>query len=231
MKRGIALLFVLTLAAPPLQAEEALLPKEAQELIAKGAHLKSYRTRFTLQAEDEDGKPVHLEGQILYEAPDRRHIELKEAESARLSQMLVSDGQMEWQFYPELNSVYRSKATPYSPGPHHPFNEVQSGTLRFIQSLGEGADLRYRFEAVPLPAVIEGSPIAIQTIRIDVGKEDGLVRGMYLVDDKGKVVLSQEYHDVEINIPIPKEEFTFVPPTGVAVVDVEPPAGSSEPSK
>lgn len=222
MKTCLAFLLVLGLCAPVLWAEEALLPKEAQELVAKSAALKSYRTRFTLEAKEEDGRPIHLEGVILYELPNRRRIELKEGESAQLSQLLVSDGKQEWQFYPELASVYRGESTPEAPGPHRPFNEVLKGTLRFIAEIGKDPEARYRFEGTPLPAIVEGSPVPIQLLRIDVGKSDGLVRGMYLVDEKGEVILSQEYRDVEVNVPIAEQEFTFVPPAGVAVVEMTP---------
>lgn len=220
-------MLILFLAATGSWAEEAVFPKEAQELLVKAASLKSYRTRFVIVAEEE-GEPIHLEGRILFEAPNRRRIELKEGPSPELSQLLVSDGQAEWQFYPELATVYRSQTTPEAPGPHRPFNEVQEGTLRFIEERGEGSEAKYRFEATPLPAIVEGSPVAIDLLRIDVGKKDGLVRGMYLVDDKGQVILSQEYTEVEVDVPISKEEFIFVPPTGVSVVEMEPTGESSQ---
>jgi hypothetical protein len=133
---------------------------------------------------------------------------------------LVSDGTTEWQSYPAANTVYRMQSPEQVPGPHRPFSDLQPGSVRFVERIESGKKIRVRFEAVPLPSVVEGSPVPIERLRVDVG-EDGLVRELVLLDAQGEPVLTQRYRDLEVNISIPRESFLFTPPEGFQVVDLE----------
>lgn len=201
------------------------LPKEAQPLLPKAAALSSYRVRFTLEAREETGKPlVRLEGRLFYERPNRRRLELKGPEgSEAVSQMLVSDGSVEWQYYPATNTVYRIANPPEPPGPHRPFAEARSGSVRFVERLGKKSEELCRFEAAPLATIVEGSPVPIKTLRVDVAEADGLVRQLVLLDAKGEPALSQQYHDVEINVSFPEGTFAFTAPEGAQVVELGAP--------
>lgn len=200
-------------------AEGGPLPKEAQELTAKANALTSYRTTFTLETKEEDGQTVRLEGRLSFQQPNRRHLEIREGESAEMAQSIVSDGQKEWHYYPGTRSLYRVDVPKEIPGPHRPFSEVEPGTVRFVAKHGSGPEARFRFEGKPTTSITEGAPVPIQTIRVDVG-EDGLVRELYLLDSKGEQVFSQIYSKVEINAPFPQGEFTFTPPAGVPIIEM-----------
>ncbi|MBI3333125.1 MAG: outer membrane lipoprotein carrier protein LolA [Candidatus Omnitrophica bacterium] len=207
-------------------AEETGLPKEAQELLTKAADLESYRVQFTLEANEEAGEPVHLAGTLQFQRPNRRRLEIREGNSPEVAQRVVCDGQTEWQQYTKANVVYRAKSPEETPGPHRPFSEVKPETLRLVQQSGQGRDDRFRFEADPLPSIVEGSPVPIKTLRVEVGKKDGLIRELKLLDTQGREVLTQEYSQVEVNVPIPEETFTFTPPDGTQVIDLDKPQGS-----
>lgn len=227
MKREIlAFVWVAAGLASPALAEEPALPPEAQEVIEKSAALKSYRADLVLEAKEEDGTPFRLEGKLLFESPSRRRLEIREVGAESAPQMLVNDGKVEWQHYPQAGVVYRLTEPPPTPGPHRPFAEASPGTVRFVERAGTKRDPIVRFEADPLAASVEGSPVPIEKVRIDVGGNDGLVRELVLLDAEGGAVLTQRFSDIELNVPTSEGDFAFSPPAGVAVVDMpaEPPA-------
>ena len=201
-------------------AEELSLPKEAQEMLVKASQVKSYRVRFALEAKEEDGKPVRMEGVLLYAQPNRRRLELKTPESEESSQLVVSDGTTEWQYYSGTHTAYRLESSPMAPGPHRAFAEMQEGTVRFIEKRSEGDTALLRFEATPLSAVVEGSPVPIETLQVDVREADGLVQRLVLLGQKGDTVLMQQYQDLELNPSVSEETFHFTPPEGTQVVEM-----------
>ena len=205
----------------PAFAEESVSPEEAHRVQTQAESIRSYQTRFTLEAQEETGEPVTLEGTLLFEQPNRRRLELKEGPEQEPSQLLISDGTVEWQSYPAANTVYRARSPELAPGPHRPFSEVQPGSVRFLEKIESGRDKRVRFEAIPLPSVVEGSPVPIQTMRIEVAEQDGLVRELVLLDAQGEPVLTQRYLDLKVNVSIPEENFQFTPPEGFRVVDID----------
>lgn len=220
MKKGILALALVAGLAGPAFAEEAALPAEARRVAEKAAALKSYRADLTLEAREEEGGPFKLEGKLLFENPTRRRLEIRESGAEGGAQLLVNDGKVEWQHYPEAGVVYRLTDLPPTPGPHRPFAEAQPGTVRFVEKGGSKPEPVLRFEAQPLPSSVEGSPVPIEKIRIDVGEKDGLTREMVLLDAQGNAVLTQRFSNIELNAPMEDKDFTFTPPEGVAVVDM-----------
>lgn len=202
------------------QAEE--LPMEAQAAAQKRATLTSYRTRFTLEAREADGQLFQLEGTLLFRMPDHRRLEIRQAGSKEEPQQVISDGQVEWQSYPEGGVVYRVHPPPEAPGPHRPFSEAQSGTVRFVgaREVEEGKILQ--FEAAPRAESVDGSPVPIDKIQIEVAEKDGLAREMILLDAKGNAVMTQKFFDMQVNSPVSDEEFVYVAKQGVAVMELPP---------
>ena len=220
MKKSIAILWsaaALSLISSPLFAAESL-PKEAQGLVAKAAALKNYRAQFNLEAKEETGQTVRLEGTLLFQRPNQRRLELRQEGSKEISQLLVSDGTVEWQYAPSEKKAYRLSNAPEVPGPHRPFAEGKS--FRFVERIGAEPEARLRFEGTPLPTIVQDSPVPIKTLRVDVAEQDGLVRELALLDAKNQVILSQKYTAVEINAELPEGSFAFTPPEGTAVEDL-----------
>lgn len=219
-KRMLVLAWVVMGLAHCAFSEEAAFPPEAQEAVERSAALKSYRVELVLEAKEEDGTPFRLEGKLLFQSPSRRRLEIREAGSDSAPQLLVNDGKVEWQHYPQTGVVYRLARPPPTPGPHRPFAEAQPGTVRFIGKAGTEQEPLLRFEALPLPASVEGSPVPVEKIRVDVGERDGLVREMVLLDAQGGEVLAQRFTRVEVDVPTSDKDFAFTPPEGAAVVDM-----------
>lgn len=220
MKGILAFAWLVIGLASPAGSQEAGLPPEAQQVLERSAALKSYRAELVLEAKEEDGTSFRLEGKLLFESPSRRHLEIRESGSDEAPQLLVNDGKVEWQHYPKAGVVYRVLQPPPTPGPHRPFAEAQPETVRFVERSGTKQEPLLRFEAQPLPASVEGAPVPVQKIRIDVGEKDGLVREMTLLDAHGEAVLTQRFTKIEVNVPTSDKDFTFIPPPGVAVVDM-----------
>jgi len=223
MKKAIGMMLLGLLALPGVApaAEEIALPPEASQLMIKLNTVQSYRTRFRLEAREETGETAVLEGDLLFERPNRRRMEMRLSGDSEISQMVVSDGQREWQYYPDVQTVYLAKAMERVPGPHRPFAEMMEGTVRFIEWVGQGGEERMRFEGKPIESVTVGAPVPIETIRVEVASADGLVRRLALLDESGNEVLSQAYQQVEINMQIPRDSFQFVPPADVSVVEMD----------
>ena len=224
---GLLLPAVLTAAAQ----EEPPIPKEAQEVIQKAAALGSYRTKFLLEAKDEEGQTFRLKGTLIFQKPQQRRLEIYQADADQPSQVLVADGTVEWQYYPQDGVVYRALNPPPPPGPHRPFAEVQPGTLRFIGLVEEKGERRLRFEGEPLPSMKEGAPVSIRKMGIEVGEQDGLARKLELLDGEGKPVLSQNFIEIQINVAVEKNQFLFIPPKGLAILDIPYPEPAEPPQR
>ncbi len=227
------LLMALLLWPTAAFAESAVLPKEAQELTEKLSGVKTYQADFTMETKEEDGKPVKLAGKISFKNPNLRRLEIKQDDTQELPQLVVADGTYEWHYDPNSNperqevpQVLRSKVPAVLPGPHRPFGEIQSGTLRFVEKSGSGEAALVRFEGAPALPIAQSSPVPIKLIRLDVSDGDGFLRHLVLLDEKGQEVLAQHYTNIRINLDLPASDFVFTPPEGVPIRDLSAAAKS-----
>lgn len=209
-------------AAPPVFSQELAgdLPAEAQQALEKATQWDSYKASFNLEAKEEDGRLFLLSGTLQFEKPGKRRLEIYEGEDKANAQLLISDGSVEWQYYPQGGMVYRINQPPEPPGPHRPFSEAKPETLKFVEKVEQEGETLLRFEAEPQPSTVEGAPATVSKVELVVSAKDGLLREMALVDDKGQPLLTHRYKEFELNAKIPEDQFTFKPPEGVAVVDL-----------
>lgn len=203
-------------------AQELGFPPEAEALVAKAATWDRYQVRFSLEAKEETGEPVQLEGSLVVRPPNQRRLEIRLVGEEELSQILVADGEVEWQYFPQVATVYRLTHVPTVPGPHRPFENVYPRSLKLVERFEEEAEMLLRFEGRPLPSIVEGAPILIETVLIDVAEKDGLMRRILFLDSDGEAVLTQRYYDVQVNAPAQEGEFTFSPPEGASLIEIGP---------
>lgn len=199
----------------------AELPPEARQVMEKAGQLKNYRARFTLEAREAGGEPLKLEGTILCQPPNCRAMELKPLGSREEPQKVISNGQVEWQYVPETRTAYRIPNPAPVPGPHRPFSEAKEETLRFTGVISSEQGSLLRFEAQPREESVDGAPVPVRKIRVDVSEQDGLVRELTLLDAQGEAVMTQRFSDVQVNVPTAEKDFNFTPKQGMAVVDLE----------
>jgi outer membrane lipoprotein-sorting protein len=210
------------LGTGPVFAEAGALSKEAQAALDKASSWKSYKTDFSLETQEENGEDFSLRGTLIYQKPGQRHLQIREGEAAENTQILVSDGSVEWQYYPKGNVAYRIDNPPEAPGPHRPFTDVRPETVRFVKKVeGPGGPL-LRFEAEPRPESVEGAPVPVKKVRLDLSEEDGMLREMVMLDEKDKPVLTQRFTGLELNVEVPEDQFKFTAPEGVSVMQMPP---------
>lgn len=224
--RGIRLVGLIALLGIPspafTQEAPADLPPEAQQAVQKAAQWDSYKASFNLEAKEEDGRTFLLNGTLQFQKPSKRRLEIQEGDNKESRQLLVSDGNVEWQYYPQGAMVYRVNQPPEPPGPHRPFSEAKPETLRFVERTQEEGEELLRFEGEPKPSTVEGAPVTVTKIALAVSEKDGLLREMALLDDKGQPLLTHRYRHIEVNVKIPEDQFAFTPPEGVAVMELPP---------
>ncbi len=216
----------LTLHPTPAWCEEAL-PKEAKAAAEKAAGWESYKTDFSLETQEENGEDFSLKGTLIYRKPGQRHLEIREGEAVENTQMLVSDGSVEWQYYPKGNVAYRIDNPPEAPGPHRPFTDVKPETVRFVKKVEGSEGPLLRFEAAPRPESVQGSPVPVKKVRLDLSEEDGMLREMVMLDEKDKTVLTQRFTGMDRNVEISEDQFKFTAPEGVSIMQM-PPAQTEE---
>jgi outer membrane lipoprotein-sorting protein len=202
-------------------AQEATLPGEAQNLLNKSKTWNRYQAKFSLEAQEEGEEAVRLEGNLVVQRPKNRRLEIRFEGEEELSQLHVSNGEVEWQYIPQAETAYKAVNPPEVPGPHRPFADVEISSVQFVKQIDQGGEKLYRFEADPLESIAQGAPVLIKRVQIDLAETDGLARQVVLFGDKGEKVLTQKYYDIQLDVPISSETFTFALPKGVEVVEVE----------
>ena len=214
------LLLVLVFSAGSVRAEEAALPKEAKAAAEKALSWNSYKTDFALDTKEEDGAVFLLRGTLVYRKPGQRRLQIREGEAAQDTQTLVSDGKVEWQYIPKSNVVYRIDNPPEAPGPHRPFTDVKPETVRFVKKVESPEGALLRFEAEPRPQLVDGSPVPVKTVRLDLSEKDGMLREMVMLDALGEPVLTQRFTGLEVDVQVPDDRFQFTAPEGVSVTQL-----------
>lgn len=211
----------LTFHPPPAWCEEeAALPKEAKAAEEKALSWNSYKTDFALDTKEESGAVFLLRGTLIYRKPGQRHLQIREGEATQDTQTLVSDGKVEWQYTPQGNVAYRIDNPPEAPGPHRPFTDVKPETVRFVKKVEGPEGALLRFEAEPRPQSVEGSPVPVKTVRLDLSEKDGMLREMVMLDALGEAVLTQRFTGLEVDVTLPDNQFQFTAPEGVTVTQL-----------
>ena len=214
------LLLVFLFSAGPVRAEEAALPGQAKAAAEKALSWDSYKTDFVLDTKEENGTVFLLRGTLVYRKPGQRRLQIREGDATQETQTLVCDGKVEWQYYPGLNVVYRIDNPPEAPGPHRPFTDVKPETVRFVKKMEGPEGALLRFEAEPQPKSVEGSPVPVKTVRLDLSETDGMLREMVMLDDKGDPVLTQRFTGLEVGVRLQDDQFQFTVPEGVSVTQL-----------
>ena len=217
---GIGLLLVSVFSAGPVRAKEVALSREAKAAAEKALSWNSYKTDFALDTKEENGAVFLLRGTLVYRKPGQRRLQIREGEATQDTQTLVSDGKVEWQYYPKSNVVYRIDNPPEAPGPHRPFTDVKPETVRFVRKVEGPEWALLRFEAEPRPQSVEGSPVPVKTVRLDLSEKDGMLREMVLLDALGEVVLTQRFTGMEVDVTLQDNQFQFTVPEGVSVTQL-----------
>jgi len=186
-----------------------------------------FRVRTLLTVE---GEQYEILDDITAQTPARMHV--ARVLAGRIRQTIVSDGSLMWRYDPEEKIVYRInmarvyrathvEADADQPNPMRPFRALEWKSIRYSETdTLKGETLRV-FEATPEVTLLHAElPEPPSRVRFSVHPEDGLVREVRYFNAGGGELLSRKFEALKTNVKVDEEQFEFVVPAGVHVMDV-----------
>lgn len=153
-------------------------------------------------------------------------------------QITIFDGRVQWMYQPQMKMAIKldlGKLEEAGVGELQeekagkditkPFAGMERGSIKYLGKENLDGRKVYVFEGKPKPSAKGGfarmrgmSPP--ERMKVWIGVEDGLLYKQVFYNEKGAEMMSMEFGEVQVNIPIRDEEFSFTPPEGVQVVDM-----------
>jgi outer membrane lipoprotein carrier protein len=177
--------------------------------------IDTYQAQFTQIIHSDVFGSDTTNGNIYIAKPDRFAMRFIEPAGDRL----IVDGQWFWVFTPSStpDQVIRTDVPQSGPMTHNLFAQfVERPAERYVASrAGTGSVDGKSVQKVRL--VPRNQDMGFSEATIYIGLNDGLIRGMELIEETGqKRVLT--FHGIRLNDPVPNDEVSFTPPSGVRVV-------------
>lgn len=154
-------------------------------------------------------------GTIYQRQPDRIALRFSEPDG----DVILSDGQSFWVYYPSVNAEQVIRSPARAAG--------ESGVNLQAQFVGDPVE-RFRYELHGTEAVAGRSAHVVtlvprqraeyRSLKAWIDGRDGLVRRFELTEHNGNV-RRFDLHDLRVNPTIPETVFQFTPPPGARIVD------------
>lgn len=186
-----------------------------------------FRVRTVLTVE---GEQFEILDDVTAQTPARMHV--ARVLAGRIRQTIVSDGSLMWRYDPEEKIVYRInmarvyratqlEADADQPNPMRPFRALEWKSIRYTGTDTLKGEIVRVFEAAPEVTLLNAElPDPPARVRFSVHPEDGLVREARYFNGEGKELLSRRFETMKTNVKVDEEQFEFVVPAGVHVMDV-----------
>ena len=177
-----------------------------------------------------EGEQYEILDDITIHAPARMHV--ARVLAGRIHQTIVSDGSLLWRYDPDEKIVYRiNKSRVYratqveadadQPNPTRPFRALEWKSIRYSETDTLNGEILRVFEAVPEVSLLYADlPEPPARVRFSVHPEDGLLREVRYYNEKGSELLSRHFETLKINPEVDDNQFEFVVPAGVHVMDI-----------
>ena len=177
-----------------------------------------------------EGEQYEIVDDVAIQAPARMHV--SRVLAGRIRQTIVSDGSLLWRYDPEEKIVYRInmarvyrstqvEADADQPNPMRPFRALKWKSIRYSGTDTLKGEILRVFEAAPEVTLLNADlPEPPSRVRFSVHPEDGLVREVRYFNAEGGELLSREFETLKTNVKVGEEQFDFVVPAGVHVMDV-----------
>lgn len=177
-----------------------------------------------------EGEQYEIVDDIAIQAPARMRV--SRVLAGRIRQTIVSDGSLLWRYDPEEKIVYRInmarvyrstqvEADADQPNPMRPFRALEWKSIRYSGTDTLKGEILRVFEAVPEVTLLYADlPEPPSRVRFSVHPEDGLLREVGYYNAEGAELLSREFETLKTNVKVDEEQFDFVVPAGVHVMDV-----------
>ena len=218
----LSLLLISGLAWADTKTEELI-----KDIESKVSAITSYRADIVMKMEMM-GQTMSHEGKMSYKKPDMIRLEMKMDKPMPMTTITVSDGNISYQYMPEMKMVQKVNLKeigdlPSADGQNScdlskPFNGVVKDTIKYAGE--EELDGKKTSVLEGKPITSPGVEIPFQKFKLWIGIEDGVLRKMAGFNGDGKEVMSQELKNIELNPVFAEDTFRFTPPEGVQVLDM-----------
>ncbi|MDE2998336.1 MAG: hypothetical protein OXU79_04570 [Gemmatimonadota bacterium] len=187
----------------------------------------AFRVRTLLTVE---GEQYEILDDVTAQTPARMRV--ARVLAGRIRQTIVSDGSLMWRYDPEEKIVYRInmarvyratqvEADADQSNPMRPFRALEWKSIRYSGTDTLKGEILRVFEAAPEVTLLFAElPDPPSRVRFSVHPEDGLVRDVRYFDAEDRELLSRRFEDLNTNVKVDEEQFEFVVPAGVHVMDV-----------
>jgi outer membrane lipoprotein carrier protein len=206
----------------PGATSPAATPPAGQQAVSTDAILRAtartYEGLRSMQAEFEQqmrnpllGQTTRSSGTLYQRQPDRFLMEFSDPEG----DIIVSDGQYFWLYYPSVDArqVIRTPRGPQGLDLHAQF--IGDPVRRFEATSHGREAVRGRHAHVLTLAPRE--PLGYRSLKVWIDAEDHLVRRFELTEENGNV-RQFELRNVVVNPSLPDRLFQFTPPAGAQVI-------------
>jgi outer membrane lipoprotein carrier protein len=209
-------------ATPPAATPPAATPPSGQQAVSTDAILRATSRRYeqvrSMQAEFEQqmrnpllGQTTRSSGTLYQRQPDRFLMQFSDPEG----DIIVSDGQYFWLYYPSVDArqVIRTPRGPQGLDLHAQF--IGDPVNRF-QATSHGRE-SVRGRDAHVLTLVPREPVGYRTLKVWIDVDDHLVRRFELTEENGNV-RQFELRDVVVNPSLPDRLFQFTPPAGAQVI-------------
>jgi outer membrane lipoprotein carrier protein len=207
--------------SPPAASPPAS-PSSGQQAVSTDAILRATSRRYeqvqSMQAEFEQqmrnpllGQTTRSSGTLYQRQPDRFLMQFSDPEG----DIIVSDGQYFWLYYPSVDArqVIRTPRGPQGLDLHGQF--IGDPVNRF-QATSHGRE-SVRGRDAHVLTLVPREPLGYRTLKVWIDVDDHLVRRFELTEENGNV-RQFELRNVVVNPSLPDRLFQFTPPAGAQVI-------------
>jgi outer membrane lipoprotein carrier protein len=206
----------------PAASPPAASPSTGQQAVSTDAILRATSRRYeqvrSMQAEFEQqmhnpllGQTTRSSGTLYQRQPDRFLMQFSDPEG----DVIVSDGQYFWLYYPSVDArqVIRTPRGPQGLDLHAQF--IGDPVNRF-QATSHGRE-SVRGRDAHVLTLVPREPLGYRTLKVWIDADDHLVRRFELTEENGNV-RQFELRNVVVNPSLPDRLFQFTPPAGAQVI-------------
>ena len=217
-----ATVIFLATAFSPVRAQDAFRDHILSRIEQKALMIHSYKANFDLWMRVGERELI-LSGSTLFRWPKMLRVEMVLQDQKELNQILYWKEGIVWQYIPSANVAFRrqekvlrekfpeSFASQDLLNLQNPFDLVESGTIRFLDEERVGGETTYLFEGIPKKAIQYQGLLNPALCRMRIADQDGLLRDLTMYDAEGVEIVKQHFWDIQTNLELLEEEFTFKP--------------------
>ncbi len=200
-----------------------------KDIKKKAKLINNYKVDYILGI-TKDNKLVKSRGHIEFLNPDNFYMEVQIADLDNAKQIFISDGNVLWQYMPDMKIATKLRLTNINEEMQenfekkgdirNPFANMKSETIKLVKEVVKDDSKIYIIEAEPKNEVRDESVVKISKAKIWINSENGIPEKVEWRNEIDETVIEQEFKNIKVNGTVDKDKFTFIPPADVKVMDL-----------